>query len=312
MSKSGFNAVLFRWHKTHYRVMPWRISQALNSTGRLDPYRVLVSEIMLQQTGVDRVRGKYQEFLRRFPNVRALATASLGDVLRAWAGLGYNRRAKFLHECAKAIVAEHGGKFPRSMEELMRLPGVGRSTAAGIMAFAWNREEPMIDTNVRRVLVRTFLKYPHPSPPPSKGEGASPRKAQLGHLMSKKLPVDRELYTFAKAMIPRGKGRAWNYALLDLAATLCAARNHSDACPLLSLHGPVEDFVYKKPQSTFKDSRRYYRGRILHTLREAPEGLTLRELERAVPRSHYPIATLMGDLVREGLVVRARARFTLP
>lgn len=314
-----FTRVLFHWHKTHYRAMPWRTSATRVRLGRLDPYRVLVSEIMLQQTQVDRVRGKYREFLRAFPNVHALAAAPLGDVLRAWAGLGYNRRAKYLHECAKQLVAEHGGKFPRSKEELMRLPGVGYSTAAGVMAFAWNEDEPMIDTNVRRVLARVFFSAP-PGVPTEKEHAHMLKNMSMSNSGERgdgigfvSLPSDKELYALAKTLIPRERGRAWNYALLDLASTLCTARDHSEECPLVPLHGPVGDFVYKKPQSQFKHSRRYYRGRIIHALREAPkEGLTLRTLEVAVPRSLCPPSVLVEDLVREGLLVRKRSRIAFP
>ncbi len=230
-----FNRTLFAWHKKNYRDMAWR--------GTRDPYRILVSEIMLQQTQVARVREKYAEFLKKFPTAKKLAAAPLGEVLKAWSGLGYNRRAKFLHNCAKEVVAKHGGKFPDTFEELVELPGIGISTAGALLAFSFGEETPMIDTNIRRILVRVFFK--------------------------KNIPSDKELYAFASSIIPKGKGREWNYAMLDLGATLCTARNHSaydSDCPLQKLHGKVGDFIYKKPQKKFAGSDRFYRGKLLRTL----------------------------------------------
>src|SRR3989338_1937241 len=206
-----FNTVLFRWHRSHYRDMPWRPKSRGGDRVNLDPYRILVSEIMLQQTQVDRVRTKYAEFLEKFPDVSALALAPLGAVLRVWSGLGYNRRARYLHECAKKVVHEYGGKFPADFDELNKLPGIGRSTAGALLAFSFGQDTPMIDTNIRRILVRVFFK--------------------------KNIPTDKELYVFAQQLIPRGKGRMWNYVMLDLGATLCTARNHSGDCPLMKLHG---------------------------------------------------------------------------
>ena len=229
-----FNKKLFAWHKKHYRPMAWRDTH--------DPYRILVSEVMLQQTQVSRVIEKYPAFLKKFPTTTKLARAPLRDVLILWSGLGYNRRAKYLQLCAKEVVAKHGAKFPDTFDALVKLSGIGISTAGALLAFSFSHDTPMIDTNIRRILVRVFFK--------------------------KKIPTDKELYAFASSIIPKGKGREWNYAMLDLGATLCTARNHSDECPLSRLHGKVGDFVYKKPQKKFAGSDRLYRGKILKLLTE--------------------------------------------
>lgn len=263
-----------------------------------DPYRILISEVMLQQTQVDRVRIKYAEFLEKFPTVNILAKASLGEVLRSWSGLGYNRRAKYLHECAKKVVALYGGKFPKTYNELVLLPGIGMSTAGGLLAFAYGDETPMIDTNIRRILARTFFDN-------------NLSRLNLDKFCVRNVPSDKELFVFAQSLIPRGKGRMWNYAMLDLGATLCTARNHSDKCPLVKLHGEVPDFVYKKPQKKFKDSRRYYRGQILKHL-SLQGSLSVTTLPMLLGKDIKETAGILEDLVKEHLVfVRAR-RITLP
>lgn len=276
LRKKRFQEVLFGWHKDHYRDMPWRRTH--------DPYRILVSEIMLQQTQVDRVRDKYTEFLKAFPTVRALALAPLGEVLRVWSGLGYNRRAKYLHQCAKEVMRTYGGKFPNDEPLLRKLPGIGISTSAALAAFSFGADVPMIDTNIRRILVRVF--FPD------------------------RIPPDRELYLFAKTLIPEGKGRAWNYAMLDVGATACTARNHSHVCPFAKLHGAVGDFVYKKPQKKFANSRRFYRGKILRALADGGE-MTPSLLEKSLGKCPE-FREILSDLKTEGLLTMRRGKIALP
>lgn len=273
-----FNRALFLWFRRHRREMAWRET--------FDPYHILVSEIMLQQTQVDRVREKYDLFISLFPDVTALARASRADVLRAWSGLGYNRRAAYLHECARVVVQKHDGVFPRTYDTLTELPGIGRSTAGALLAFAFGADTPMIDTNIRRILTRVFF------------AGVSPR------------PSDAELYRFAASIIPKGKGREWNYAMLDVGATRCTARQHDPTCPFQDLHGPVEDFVYKKPQSRFVGSRRSYRGKIIRLLIE--EGtVSVRTLALRIGLSREEVDDIIGDLLSERLVSRHNARIAL-
>ena len=283
--KKHFNQMLFRWHKAHYREMAWRNTR--------NPYRILVSEVMLQQTQVERVREKYAEFLKQFPSVHILAKAQLGDVIRAWSGLGYNRRAKYLHECVKEVLLNHQGKFPNDMTTLMTLPGIGLSTAGALQAFAFGEDEPMIDTNIRRILTRTFF---------------SPKMSRLRLDMVG--VSDKELYVFAKSLIPKGKGREWNYAMLDLGATLCTARHHSKLCPLAKLHGPVSDFVYKKPQKKFANSDRFYRGRILSQLLISPH--TSESLQEVLALEQGLLHLILTKLAKEHLIVVSKKSVTLP
>jgi A/G-specific adenine glycosylase len=224
-------------------------------------------------------------FMEKFPDVNTLANASLGDVLRIWSGLGYNRRAKHLHAAAKIITREYEGKFPHDFLELQKLPGIGRSTAAAVMAFAWNESYPMIDTNVRRILVRCFYKdY---------------------------FPTDSELFEFAQKMIPPGRGRAWNYAMLDIGATACTARRHAATCPLIDLHGEVDDFVYKKPQTKFKGSKRSYRGKLLKTLAVTAR-MSRVEAEALFDGTPHDGAAVIDELVREGLLREVKKHIMLP
>lgn len=276
-SKDKFDQLLFKWHKDNYRDMPWRRTR--------DPYRILISEVMLQQTQVDRVRVKYVEFLKAFPTIVTLASAPLGDVLRVWNGLGYNRRAKYLHMCAKEVVRSYGGKFPKDETELKKLPGIGPSTAAALMSFAFHGEAPMIDTNIRRILVRVFFKTT--------------------------IPSDRALYLFARTLIKEGKGREWNYAMLDVGATLCTARNHSDECPFTKLHGEVNDFVYKKPQTRFTNSRRFYRGKILQLLAKEKE-MSRVTLEKSIGKKIPEMSAILQDLKNEGLIMLKKGSIALP
>lgn len=149
MDVAAFHELLWRKGDELYRDMPWRQDT--------QPYYVLVSELMLQQTQVDRVVPKFEAFIARFSDISALAAASLADVLALWSGLGYNRRAKFLHEAAKMIVSEYGGVFPQTLDQLVKLPGVGPNTAGAIMAYAFNQPVVFIETNVRTVYFTHFF-----------------------------------------------------------------------------------------------------------------------------------------------------------
>ena len=154
VSKRYFQNPILSWYVSHRRRLPWR---AGNSRKGRDPYQVLVSEVMLQQTQVERVIPYYQRWIKRWPTVRHLARAHLASVIKAWAGLGYNRRAVYFHKAAITVVSELGGEFPRSEEELVRLPGVGRYTARAILVFAFGKDVGVLETNTKRVLLRIFF-----------------------------------------------------------------------------------------------------------------------------------------------------------
>ena len=189
-----FRRSLFRWYRRHGRDLPWRRTR--------DPYAVLVSEFMLQQTQVAAVIPYYDKWLRRFPSLDALARASESDVLHAWQGLGYYARARNLHASAKAIVNEHGGKFPQLPEDLQSLPGVGRYTANAIATFAFGRSVPIVEANIGRVLAR-ILNYQQPI------DSSDGREA---------------IWQIASKLVPARGARAFNSALMDLGALVCRPR----------------------------------------------------------------------------------------
>ena len=193
---------LLKWAADHLRPLPWR-------TTPRDPYRVWISEVMLQQTRVETVVPYFERWMQRFPDVQALAHAPLDDVLKAWEGLGYYARARHLHAAAQQIVAAHGGQVPADAEALRRLPGVGRYTAGAILSIAFGRDEPALDGNIRRVLSRAFAV-------------AEPSRARL----------DAALWRLARALLPSGRAGAFNEALMELGATVCTPRSPLCAqCP---------------------------------------------------------------------------------
>jgi A/G-specific adenine glycosylase len=193
-----FRRLLVRWYRRHGRDLPWRRTR--------DPYRVLVSEIMLQQTQVSRVEAYYHRFLERFPSVRDLAAAPPRAVRESWEGLGYYRRAANLHLLAREVVRERDGRIPADPAELVRLPGVGRYTAGAVASFAYERPAAAVDTNVARVIRRAFHV--------SRGR-SSPRAA-----------ADRRIWETAAALLPRRGKAAWtfNQAIMELGAVVCTAR----------------------------------------------------------------------------------------
>lgn len=193
---------LLSWYGRHQRDLPWRTTQ--------DPYRILVSEVMLQQTQVERVRQYYQRFLKEFPTLESLARASLDDVLKAWEGLGYYARARHLHQAAQIILRDYGGKIPQDYKTLLRLPGIGRYTAGALLSIAFGQDEPVVDANVRRVLSRLFA---------------------LRHVQTQK-----KLEELARVLLPPGRAGLFNQALMDLGATICVSREpRCLICPLAQL-----------------------------------------------------------------------------
>ena len=219
------------WQQQHGRHdLPWH--------GSRDPYRVWLSEIMLQQTQVSTVLGYYPRFLARFGSVRALAAAPLDDVLAAWSGMGYYSRARNLHRCAQVVVAEHGGNFPASAAALAELPGIGRSTAAAIAAFCFGERAAILDGNVKRVLTRVL--------------GFGDDLALAAH--------QRALWIQAEALLPAAGIEAYTQGLMDLGATLCSARRpQCGACPLQTVcvaHRAGKPERYPVKTRSLKRSRR--------------------------------------------------------
>jgi len=202
--RKRFAARLVSWYDSHQRDLPWRRDAH-------DPYRIWISETLLQQTQVATAIPYYARFLARFPTVRALAAARLDDVLKAWEGAGYYARARNLHRAAQEIVTRFGGRIPQTVDDLLTLPGIGRYTAGAIASIAFNRDAPILDGNVARVLCRYF------------NIAADPKSAG----------TQKELWKLAEDLVPRGSAGEFNQAIMDLGATVCTPRNPScRACPL--------------------------------------------------------------------------------
>lgn len=261
-----FQKTIYSYYGQHGRTMPWRETT--------DPYRILVSEVMLQQTQVGRVVEKFQRFIAAFPDISSLGRASLHEVLSIWQGLGYNRRALALKAIATQVVEEHGGVFPQSLTDLMRLKGVGRSTAGAIMAFAFNNPVVFIETNIRTVFIHHFF-----------ADDGPVRDAQI-------LP-------FIEATLDRKNPRVWYWALMDYGAML--KKNGLD------MNG--KSFGYQR-QSPFHGSSRQIRGRILKVVVSTP-GLTEPEIVRGTGFSPECVGEGVERLMAEGFIVCEAGRYRI-
>lgn len=303
LRRAAVRAALRAWYATTRRDLPWRHTR--------DPYAIVVAEFMLQQTQVERVVPKYQAFVARFPTWWSLATALRSEVVRAWAGLGYNRRAVWLHRLAQVVVRRYHSTLPADAPALARLPGLGPYTAAAVACFALGQHVPVVDTNVRRVLGRLFTGVAEPS--------------------------EHTAWALAAWTLPEDGAADWHQALMDLGATICLARRPACAvCPVAGwcvaqpgvrdqarqviLPGQSRRVGRPRPArqvaeqrsaygSTFVGSRRYYRGRVIAMLRElSPHAtLALGELGPLV-RPAYQAADapwlrdVVAGLVADGLV----------
>jgi A/G-specific adenine glycosylase len=288
---ASVRAALLRWHRRHGLCAPWRESG--------DPYQVLVAAVMAQQTQMRRVLETYARFLRRFPDVESLAKASRGDVIRAWAGMGYNQRAIRLHEAARAIARDG---WPRDAASLARITGVGPFTAAIIASFAFGEPAACVDTNVRRVLGRLA------------GDETLPAAAV------------RRLAD--AAMARRAPGR-WNQALMDYGARVCTPRPKCDACVVARWCGSRERYAapgtaerrgqyVARRQAAYEGSSRWWRGRIIDALRALPDGagVGLAALRRSIAAGDAPslaeVRELVRRLERDGLADVRGGRVSLP
>ena len=203
MTHKSLQTRLLNWYAKNKRTLPWR--------GRHEAYAVWVSEIMLQQTRVETVIPYFEKWIRLFPNIHALAKAPEQDVLNAWEGLGYYSRARNLHKAATIVVKEYGGKLPRDLNLLIKLPGIGRYTLGAIASIAYGMDEPALDGNLKRVYARLF------DIPESIDSSAS----------------EKRLWNIARENLPKGKAGDFNQALMDLGATICIPKNpRCDVCPL--------------------------------------------------------------------------------
>lgn len=257
-ARKAFRRRMLRYYDLHGRVFPWRETR--------DPYRILVSEIMLQQTQTQRVAVKYPEFIKRFPSIRALARASQSEVLRAWEGLGYYRRARNLHRAAIAICEYYKGRVPRQLHELRSLPGVGDYTAAAVSVFAFDTPVAMIETNIRSVYLHVFFR-------------------------GKRSVSDRDIRVLVEETLDRGRCREWFYALMDFGVELKKVRPGINA---RSRH--------HTKQSTFEGSDRQIAARILRQALQSTKGMRLVELRREFNISEKRLVRVVKRLIADGLI----------
>lgn len=293
---------LLNWFSEAARDLPWRRVR--------DPYQILVAEVMLQQTQVDRALPKYEAFIERFPTLQALADAPAAEVIRMWSGLGYNRRAVNLQRAAREIVERYNGIFPCDVATLVTLPGIGPYTAGAVACFAFEQDVAFMDTNIRRVLRRVFT---------DPAETVS----------------ERALLELARAALPAGRSWAWNQALMELGSLVCtagapacwrcplrdrcrdhAARRHSDEQLAAA---PARKRLAERRERPFIGSNRYFRGRVVAALRALPPGATLPldDLGPQVRPEYTPddeawLTALIRGLERDGLVVWNETGVRLP
>jgi A/G-specific adenine glycosylase len=253
---AAFQETVWAYYRAHGRTgLPWREPEA---GGAYDPYKILVSEIMLQQTQVPRVLPKFLEFTGLFPTFTALAAAPLADVLKAWNGLGYNRRAKFLWQAAQAVVQTHASALPRTSRELVDLPGVGPNTAGALLAYAYNIPAVFIETNVRTVFIHHFF---------AEEQGID----------------DRDILELVAASVPED-ARHWYWALMDYGTHLKQTVGNLNKS---SKHYTV--------QSRFAGSKRQLRGKVLRLLATGPQTAKALAAELADDRAQAVLADLTAE-----------------
>lgn len=258
-----FRTTVWNHYSLHRRDLPWRRTR--------DPYRILVSEVMLQQTQVTRVLRKYGPFLQSFPTVEALGAAAVVEVLAAWSGLGYNRRALWLHSAARIIMDRHQGRVPASADALRLLPGVGRSTAAAVCVFAYDQPHVFIETNIRSAFIHFFFHGPEPV-------------------------ADADILPLAEVTLDRQRPRDWYYALMDYGVWVKRTETN-----------PGRKSRHYAVQTPFAGSRRQLRAQVLQALLSvAPSALDPTAIDAQVSRDGRPTAVLtdvLQQLTAEGFLV---------
>ena len=280
-SRRLFNRALTRWHATHRRDLAVRRTN--------DPWAILVAEVMSQQTQIERIGPAWGRFVARWPAPSSLATAGTRDLLQAWAGLGYNRRALALREAARSIVRDHDGSVPSSVQALERLPGIGPYTARAVAASAFGVPVAPLDVNVRRVLGRVI------------GGGPSPKQLQVE----------------ADALVSRRDPRGWLDGVMDLAATVCTPRAPRCAeCPLrgtCATRGVDATTGSGSAAPRFASTNRWLRGRLLAAVREAPSGAWIEAPDGLGEHDRVAVHAALRGLERDGFVELrdGRARLAL-
>lgn len=262
-----FRRTVLGHYQRSARPLPWRET--------FDPYAILVSEVMLQQTQVERVKGKYESFLAAFPDLGALAEAPLQQVLTEWQGLGYNRRAIHLKRCAEAIRERFNGVVPRSAEQLETLPGIGHYTARAVAAFAFGTPSAFIETNIRAVFIHLFFH-------------------------GREKVHDREILPLVEATLDRENPRQWYYALMDFGVELKRANRN-----------PARRSAHHTRQAPFRGSNREMRSAILRTIIAQP-GIETAEIIALTGREPEQIRENLVRMATEGLIREAGGRFSIP
>ena len=257
----AFQTEVWKYYKTHKRDLPWRKTK--------NPYRILVSEVMLQQTQVERVKVYYTAFLKKFPDIETLAQAKLSEVLTMWKGLGYNRRAVNLKKCAEEIV-NAGGKFPKEFPALLALPGIGPSTAGALMNFSYNIPTAFIETNIRSVYLHFFFK----------------NKTGID---------DKEIFKLVEKTQDMKNSREWYYALYDYGVMLKK-----------TIGNPNIRSKHHKKQSTFKGSNRELRAKMLFYILEN-KSTTAKQIAKNTKRSLEEVEKNLTTFTKEGLVIKKGA-----
>lgn len=261
-----FRRQVYEHYRKHGRNFPWRRTK--------NPYRILISEVMLQQTQADRVLGKYRTFLKAFPTMQVLSRASQRDVVNEWQGLGYNRRARSLHALANVVVKKYHGQLPRTKEELQTLPGIGSYTAGAIMVFAHNQPSIIIETNIRTVFLHHFFK-------------------------DKKQVSDKEITPLIEATLDKKNPYEWYQALMDYGAMLKKKYGNIN-----------QKSKHYTRQSSFEGSDRQLRGKIIKVLL-IDEKLTAAALAKKLEAKPKRTTELLRRLTREGFLVRNKRTFAL-
>jgi len=259
MTPRKFQQTIREYYKENKRNFPWRKTR--------DPYKILVSEIMLQQTQALRVIPKYTSFIQKFPNTYALAHAELKEVLLEWQGLGYNRRALFLKTCAEKIEADFNGKFPKDFKLLCSLPGIGPATAGDILAFAWNIPTVVVETNIRSVFIHFFFK-------------------------EKEHVHDKELIPLIEKTLDRENPREWYSALFDYGAYLKQTSN------------PSRRSAHHSKQTAFAGSDRQKRAHVLRIILQKP--CTEKEIQTITLYKAHMITKIITELTKEGFIKKIK------
>ena len=263
---ASFRKVVYTHYRTHGRDLPWRRTK--------NPYRILVSEVMLQQTQVPRVLDKYKEFVKAFPTIRSLAQAPLRDVVAVWSGLGYNRRALALKRLAETVVRDHNAKIPRDVDTLKSLPGIGPACAGAIATFAFGEPNAFIETNIRTVFIHHFFKQ-------------------------RNEVHDKEILPLVEQTLDKKDPRGWYYALMDYGVALKSEHGNAGR----------RSAQYTK-QSRFEGSNRQVRGRILRALLSV-KSLPETALAESVGSSPAKVRRILKELEKEGFIRRSKTSWSL-